>query len=254
MDAFEIDPLTAQPAPTAPIPDVVLLAAGLGTRMRPLTFDKPKALIEVAGKPLIDHAIDAAIAEGCTRFAVNTHHKADQIAAHVTRLQSALPDLSFAVSHEKDRLLDTGGGLKKALPLLTSDPVLALNTDTFWLPYADTPIGRMAKVYAQGEADIVLLCVTPEKATGFWKGPDFLYSEDGTLSAKLGRPVVYAGAALISREIAASGPDIPFSLYTHFAAAREKGRLKGVMIEAPWFHVGDPNAIARTEQVIGAVL
>ncbi|MCD7058584.1 nucleotidyltransferase family protein [Pelagibacterium xiamenense] len=254
MDAFEIDPLTAQPAPTAPVPDVMLLAAGLGTRMRPLTFETPKALIEVAGKPLIDHAIDAAIAEGCTRFAVNAHHKADQVAAHVARLQSALPDLAFAVSHEKDRLLDTGGGLKRALPLLETDPVLALNTDTFWVPYADTPIARMAQAYADGEADIVLLCVTPEKATGFWKGPDFLYAEDGTLSAKLGRPVVYAGAALIGRDIAASGPDIPFSLYAHFAAARDKGRLKGVMIEAPWFHVGDPNAIARTEQVIGAAL
>lgn len=254
MDAFEIDPLTAQPAPTAPVPDVMLLAAGLGTRMRPLTFEKPKALIEVAGKPLIDHAIDAAIAEGCSRFAVNAHHKADQIAAHIARLSTALPDLDFEVSLETDRLLDTGGGLRKALPLLASDPVLALNTDTFWLPYSDTPIQRMAQIYAQGGADIVLLCVAPENATGYWKGADFLYSEDGTLSAKLGRPVVYAGAALMARAIAAGGPETPFSLYTHFAAARESGRLKGVMIEAPWFHVGDPNAIARTEQMIGARL
>lgn len=252
MDTFEIDPLTARPAPPAPVPDVMLLAAGLGTRMRPLTFERPKALVAVAGKALIDHAIDAAIAEGCTRFAVNAHHKADQIAAHVARLHGALPDLSFAVSHEKDRLLDTGGGLRAALPLLETDPVLALNTDTFWLPHIETPIGRMAEVYAAGEADIVLLCVAPENATGFTKGPDFLLAEDGTLSPKLGRPVVYAGAALIGRAIAARGPDTPFSLYAHFSAARERSRLKGVMVAAPWFHVGDPAALARTEQAIGA--
>lgn len=246
MDVFPHDPLPA------PMPDVMLLAAGLGTRMRPLSFKTPKALIEVAGKPLIDHAIDAALAEGCTRFVVNTFYKAEQIAAHIERLAGALPDLSFAVSPEKDRLLDTGGGLKKALPLLAGDPVLALNTDTFWLAHADRPISRMLETYGQGEADIVLLCVEPEKAFGLRKGPDFLIAADGTLSQKIGRPVVYAGAALIGRDVAATGPDVPFSLYRHFLAAAERGRLRGVMIAAPWFHVGDPEAIARTEQAIGA--
>lgn len=240
--------------PFAARPDAMLFAAGLGTRMRPLTFERPKALIEVAGKPLIDHAIDAALAEGCTRFAVNTHHKHEQIAAHIERLQAGLPDISFAISHEKDRVLDTGGGLKKALPLLDSDPVLALNTDTFWLPRTDTPITRMLEVYARGEADIVLLCVAPEKAFGFRKGPDFLFSEDGMLSKTTGKPVVYAGAALISRTRAQEGPEVPFSLVRTFEAARDAGRLRGVMIEAPWFHVGDPQAIERTNQEIGALV
>ena len=238
---------------TDAMPDVMLLAAGLGTRMRPLTFDTPKALIEVAGKPLIDHAIDAALAEGCKRFVVNAH-KPEQIAAHIARLQSGLPDLSFAVSLEKDRLLDTGGGLKNALPLLTTDPVLALNTDTFWLAGSDLPIARMMQLFRQDAADIVLLCVAPEKAFGFRKGADFLYSPDGTLSKTTGRPVVYAGAALISRSVAAQGPDVPFSLARSFEAARDANRLKGVMIEAPWFHVGDPQAIARTNQEIGALI
>lgn len=240
---------------TAPagMPDVMLLAAGLGTRMRPLTFETPKALIAVAGKPLIAHAIDAAQAEGCRRFVVNAHHKADQIAAHLDQLAQARPDLHVALSLEKQRLLDTGGGLKAALPLLDGDPILTLNTDTFWLPGTDRPLGRMLELYGQKEADIVLLCVAPEKAFGLRQGPDFLMAGDGTLSQRIGRPVVYAGAALIGRAIAQSGPDVPFSLYRHFVAAAEQGRLKGVMIAAPWFHVGEPAAIARTEQAIGAL-
>lgn len=242
------------PVPPIGLPDVMLLAAGLGTRMRPLTFEKPKALIEVAGKPLIDHAIDAALAEGCTRFVVNAHHKAEMIDAHFNRLSGALPDLSFAVSYEKERLLDTGGGLRKALGLLETDPVLALNTDTFWLAGSDTPIARMQECYGAGGADIVLLCVAPDRASGFRKGADYLLDADGRISRTQGRPMVYAGAALISRALAASGPDLPFSLYRHFETAREAGRLRGVEIAAPWFHVGDSQALERTEQDIGALV
>lgn len=236
------------------IPDVMLMAAGLGTRMRPLTFDAPKALINVAGKSLIDHVIDAAIAEGCTRFVVNAHHKAEQITAHMARLSAALPDFSFTVSLEADRLLDTGGGLRKALPLLESDPILTLNTDSFWLPGSDRPIARLSDAYAKGDADVVLLCVAPDKASGFRKGADYLMAADGTLSKTEGRPVVYAGAAMISRDLADQGPDIAFSLYRHFETARENGRLKGVVIETRWFHVGDPQALDRTAQDIGALV
>lgn len=234
------------------MPDAMLLAAGLGVRMRPLTFERPKALIAVAGKPLIDYAIDAALAEGCGRFVVNAHHKAEMIAAHIERLAGGLTDIGFAISDETDRLLDTGGGLRKALPLLNSDPVLALNTDTFWLPEGDRPLRRMVEAYGKGDADIVLLCVAPDRASGFRKGADYLIGADGLLSKWEGRPVVYAGAALISRTLAASGPDVPFSLYRHFVTAREAGRLRGVMIETAWFHVGDPQALTRTEQDIGA--
>src|SRR5690606_13335297 len=105
-----------------------------------------------------------------------------------------------------------------------------------------------------GGADIVLLCVAPDRASGFRKGADYLIDADGVLSNSHGRPVVYAGAALISRALAATGPDVPFSLYRHFETARVAGRLKGVMIEAPWFHVGDPLALSRTEQDIGALV
>jgi len=239
---------------TGGMPDVMLLAAGLGTRMRPLTFEKPKALIEVAGKPLIDHAIDAALAEGCSRFVVNAHHKAEQIAAHIERLERGLPDISLAVSHEKDRLLDTGGGLRKALPLLGTDPVLVMHADSFWLAGRDRPITRMIEAFSRGDADAVLLCVLPDHAKGYLKGADFLLSEDSTISKTTGRPVVYAGAALIARGLAAEGPDVPFPLQRHFEAARETGRLRGVAIATGWYHVGDPGAIARTAQQIGEMV
>lgn len=236
---------------TGGMPDVMLLAAGLGTRMRPLTFEMPKALIEVAGKPLIDHVIDAALAEGCTRFVVNAHHKADQIAAHVEKLERGLPDIAFAVSYEKERLLDTGGGLRKALPLLGTDPVLAMHTDSFWLAGHDRPISRMVEAFSRGNAYVVLLCVLPDHAKGYLKGADFLLSGDGTISKTTGRPVVFAGAALIARDLAAKGPDVPFPLQRHFEAAREAGRLRGVAIATDWYHVGDPGAIDRTGQQIG---
>lgn len=235
-------------------PDVMLLAAGLGTRMRPLTFERPKALIPVCGKPLIDYGIDAAIAEGCSHFVANAHHKGGQIQAHMERLGAALPEFSFAVSSEADRLLDTGGGLRKALHMLESDPVLVLNTDSFWLPGADRPITRMLHAYRRGGTDIVLLCVAPDAASGFRKGADYLIDSDGALGKTEGRPVVYAGAALIARSLAQQGPDVPFSLYRHFETARQAGRLKGIMIETDWFHVGDPQALARTEQDIGALV
>lgn len=236
------------------IPDVMLFAAGLGTRMRPLTFDKPKALVEVAGQALIDHVIDAAIAEGATRFVVNTHHKAEQLEAHIEKLKAGLKDISFAISAEKERLLDTGGGLRNALDLISSDPVLVMNTDSFWLPGSDQPIARMLKAFGAGEVDAVLLCVSPDHARGYLKGADYLLSQDGSISKTVGRPVVYAGVALISRRLAAQGPDVPFSLYRHFETARESGRLLGVEIGTDWYHVGDPAAIARTEEQIGALV
>lgn len=235
------------------MPDVMLFAAGLGTRMRPLTFDTPKALIDVAGKPLIDHVIDAAIAEGCTRFVANAHYKGERIAEHMERLAAALPGFSFASNSEKN-LLDTGGGLRVALGALASDPILTLNADSFWLAGTDTPLARMRARFDQGDADIVLLCVSPDNASGFRKGADYLLADDGTLDQSEGRPVIFAGAALLARDIAAQGPEGAFSLYRHFEAARARGRLKGVMIATRWFHVGDPQALARAAQEIGALV
>lgn len=236
---------------TETIADVMLFAAGLGTRMLPLTLTTPKPLIAVAGKPLIEHALEAAMSEGHRRFVVNIHHHAAQMAAHVEGLRARFAELDIATSLEKDALLDTGGGLRKALPLLATDPILTLNTDTFWRAGEDAPLARMRQAYAAG-AEMVLLCVAPDRALGFRRGADFMLAEDGALNRTLGRPVIYAGAALIARNLAASGPEGAFSLTRHMATAAERGTLRGVEIGARWFHIGDPAALAQCEDALGA--
>lgn len=243
------------PAAESSLPDILLLAAGLGTRMRPLTADRPKGLVPVAGRPLFDHAFAAAYAEGGRGFVVNVHHQARKMAAHVEALAARHPDCRFAISDERDLLRDTGGGLKHALPLLGGDPVITLNTDTFWLAGRDTPLKRLCDRYRAGDADIVLLCTPLEDAHGIERAADFRLAPDGTISQDgPGRAVIYAGAAAISRAIAASGPEGAFSLHSeHFLKALARGRLRGIVLEAPWFHVGDPEAIAGTEEAIGAL-
>ncbi|WP_164730615.1 nucleotidyltransferase family protein [Pelagibacterium montanilacus] len=229
----------------------MLLAAGLGTRMGALTAGRPKPLIEIAGIALIDRVVAALAGEGCTRFVVNAHHHADQMAAHVSGLAGAQGDLSFALSPEAERL-ETGGGLRNALALVPGDPVLVANTDSFWLAGSDTPLARMAARYGQGDADIVLLCTAPRRARGLSGDPDFhLLPDGGLVDTGAGQPVHYAGVALVDRALAASGPEGPFSLYRHFVAAREAGRLKGVLIEAPWYHVGDAGGLAQAETALG---
>lgn len=233
-------------AGAGPVPDVMVLAAGLGRRMRPLSLATPKPLIEVAGKPLLAHALDAARAEGLSRFVINAHHLADRMERYVRALGPG------HVLSAEETLLDTGGGMKKALPILAGDPVLALNADTFWRPGADRPLMRMRALHARGRADIVLLCVAPDRALGFRNGADYMLAADGTVSAALGRPVIYAGAALIGRHLFAETPDGAFSLFRLFEAARTRGRLAGVLLEAQWYHVGDPAALDQAERALEA--
>ncbi|RUT30317.1 nucleotidyltransferase family protein [Arsenicitalea aurantiaca] len=231
-------------------PDVMLLAAGLGRRMLPLTAHTPKPLLRVGGMALIDHVIEAARAEGCTRFVVNAHHHAGQVLEHVAGVAAEFPALSFQVSHEFETLLETGGGLKKALPLLEGDPILAMNADAFWPVGADAPIARMLERFAEGRADIVLLCVHPHRAIGFRRSHDFCLDPRGRVTRDAGAPVVYAGVALIARSALADTPDGPFSLNLVFDRALEAGRLAGVPLMAPWLHVGDPEAMLEAGRAL----
>ena len=224
---------------TARFPDVMLLAAGLGTRMRPITEDLPKPLVPVAGIPLIERIIHNARAEGARRFVANAHYRADQVLAHFGGL--------LKISRE-EVLLGTGGGVKRALPMLASDPFFVMNTDAFWPTDADRPLGRMVEVYERGEADIVLLCVHPRNATGFGRSHDFCLAPDGNITLDYGAPVIYAGVALLGRHLFDDTPDGPFSLNRLFERALEAERLKGVVLDAEWFHVGDPEALAEAER------
>lgn len=231
-------------------PDVMLLAAGLGTRMRPITDDLPKPLVPVAGKPLIDWVVDEAVAQGHTRIVVNAHHLAPQIVAHVDALAAAHPGVSFSVSPEPDEALGTGGGVKAALPLLETDPILVMNTDAFWLPATDTPFDRMADKFSNTGAEIVLLCVHPRDATGFRRSHDFCLDPPGRITKDRGAPVIYAGVALLAKQAFAGAPDGAFSMNTMFEAAAARGTLFGVALHAPWLHVGDVEAIAEAEAVL----
>ena len=227
---------------TARFPDVMLLAAGLDTRLRPVTETLPKPLVPVAGVPLIERIMANARAEGATRFVANAHYRADQLLAHFGGL--------LKVNREAE-LLGTGGGVKAALPMLHSDPFFVMNTDAFWPAGSDAPLQRMQARHAETD-DIVLLCVQPHRASGFGRSHDFCLDPMGRITLDYGAPVIYAGVALMGRSLFDETPDGAFSLNRLFEAALERESLKGVVLDAPWFHVGDPEALAAAERALGA--
>lgn len=226
------------------ITSAILLAAGLGTRMQPITATRPKPLIEVNGKALIDHVIDNLSAEGINQFAVNTHYMQTHIEAHLTKLAHEWPDKQFALSPEPKTLLGTGGGAKKAMKLIGGDPLLITNTDAFWPLGADTPIARLAAQY-QVHQGITLLCAPPMRATDFRRSHDFCLAPDKKITSDRGAPVIYTGVALMPRHLLEQYPAQIFSTHDLMMAAKEQGNLHGVLLNAVWHHVGDPAAIAE---------
>ncbi|WP_338721599.1 nucleotidyltransferase family protein [Devosia sp. XK-2] len=224
----------------ARFPDVMLLAAGLGARLRPITDTLPKPLVPVAGTPLIERVMANARAEGARRFVANAHYRADQVLAHFGGLLKV---------NREEALLDTGGGVKAALPMLHSDPFLVMNTDAFWPEGSDAPLARMQARY-EDEADIVLLCAQPARASGFARSHDFCLDPMGTVTRDYGAPVIYAGVALMGRGLFADTPDGAFSLNLLFEAALERESLKGVVLDAPWYHVGDAEGLAAAERAL----
>ena len=222
-------------------PDVMLLAAGLGTRLRPLTEAIPKPLIPVAGLPLIERVMRNAQAEGTKRFVANAHYRADQILAHFGGL--------IKISRE-DALLGTGGGAKRALPMLVSDPFFVMNTDAFWPDGTDRPLARMLARYDHPE-DVVLLCIQPRRATGISRSHDFCLDPSGMVTRDYGAPVIYGGVALVGRAVFDKTPDGAFSFYDLMEKALDAEHLKGVVLDADWYHVGDPAALAEAERRLG---
>lgn len=221
-------------------PDVMLLAAGLGTRMRPLTETMPKPLVPVAGLPLIERVMANARAEGAKRFTANAHYRADQVLAHFGGL--------LKVNREEE-LLGTGGGVKAALPMLATDPFFVMNTDAFWPAGSDMPLARMRARYSN-EKDIVLLCIQPSRASGFARSHDFCLDPSGRVTRDYGAPVIYGGVALMGKALFRETPDGALSLTDLFEAALERETLYGVVLDAPWYHVGDPQALAAAEAAL----
>jgi MurNAc alpha-1-phosphate uridylyltransferase len=229
----------------------MVLAAGMGTRMRPLTDTMPKPLVKVDGKALLDHVLDRLAAEGVERAVVNVHHFADQIIEHVADRRRP----QITISDERGLLLDTGGGVVKALPELGSAPFYHLNADTIWIDGVKRNLARLAETFDPAIMDALLLLAPTAGSIGYDGRGDFNMASDGRLRARPERqvaPFVYAGAAILSPALFAGAPDGKFSLTTLFTRAAETGRLFGLRLEGLWMHVGTPEAIGAAEAAIEA--
>lgn len=220
---------------------LMLFAAGLGTRMRPLTDSLPKPLIPVAGRPLIDHALTLARAAGCAPIVVNTHYLADLVTAHL-----AGQDISF--SHEPV-LLETGGGLRAALPLLGAGPVMILNSDAVWT--GQNPLVQLARAWDARRMDGLLLTLPAPKATGYQGMGDFLMDAQGRLTRARGLPAdVYLGAQILTTETLLAIPDRVFSLNLLWDQMIGRDRLFGLHHQGGWCDVGRPDSLSMAEALL----
>ncbi len=217
---------------------VLFFAAGLGTRMRPLTDTRPKPLIPVAGRPLIDHAIALADAAGIARQVVNLHYRAEMIRAH-------LADRPIAISDESDALLETGGGLRRALPLLGPGPVFTMNTDAVW--QGDNPFQTLAAGWGPGMGALLLLA-DPADAVGHSGPGDFIAGPDGRLTR--GPGLIYVGAQIVDPGLLAEIPEAAFSLNLLWDRMIAAGTLYGIRLRGRWCDVGRPESIALAEAML----
>jgi MurNAc alpha-1-phosphate uridylyltransferase len=230
----------------------MVLAAGRGLRMRPITDTIPKPLVRIAGKPLIDWALDALARAGVERAVVNVHHLADQIEAHV----SARKRPRVEISDERAELLESGGGVVKALPRLGDEPFFVVNADTFWIDRGTPGLQRLALAWQPARMDILLMLTDTESATGHGRGADFTMGEDMRLAraAKGQGGLIYAGAGIVHPRIFASAEAVPHSLNLYFDRAIATGRLAGVRMEGVWITVGTPDAIAPAEAAVARAM
>jgi MurNAc alpha-1-phosphate uridylyltransferase len=238
------------PVPTMPR-SAMVLAAGFGMRMRPLTNRTPKPLVEVSGKPLIDHALDRLAEAGVIRAVVNVHHLADRIIAHL----AARKKPQIAISDERGLLLGTGGGVVKALPELGAAPFFHMNSDTLWVDGVKPNLTRLAEAFEADKMDALLLLAPTTGSIGYADRGDFAMAPDGRLRARAERevvPFVFAGAAILVPALFKNAPQGKFPLPDLFARAAEQGRLYGLRLEGLWMHVGTPDAIASAEAAIRA--
>lgn len=243
---------TASPSVSAQAPRrAMVLAAGLGTRMRPLTDTMPKPMVPVAGKPLLDHMLDKLAQAGVERAIVNVHYLADQIERHLAARTSP----AITISDERNQILGTGGGVVKALPHLGSQPFFHVNSDTLWIDAVRPNFARLADAYDASQMDALLLLAPTTGSIGYHGKGDYMMARDGSLQRRGERdvaPFVFAGAAILHPMLFAHAPQGEFSLTKMFDYAANKGRLFGLRLEGTWMHVGTPDAIAQAEAAIEA--
>jgi N-acetyl-alpha-D-muramate 1-phosphate uridylyltransferase len=232
----------------------MVLAAGLGTRMRPLTDDRPKALVEVAGKALIDHMLDRLARAGVETAVINVHYFADRLEAHLVARQASGLGPRIVISDERREVLETGGGLKKALPLLGDEPVWVANIDSVWIEHGPSAMAAIAKAWDPAAMDVCLMLASTRESLGFHDSGDVFLNEDGSVRFKdpgETAPLVYVGVHICRPAIVADGPDGPFSLTPIWKRAALEGRVHGVAPDGVWMHVGDPRARDAAQARLG---
>jgi len=237
---------------SAPIPDTaMIMAAGKGTRMMPLTANRPKPLIEVAGTTLLDHVLDQLREAGVGRIVVNVHYLADQVEAH---LAAHAGYFEVTVSDERELLRDTGGGLVKALPLIGADPFLCVNADNWWVDEGGNALVDMARAWDGARMDVLMLVVPFERAGNTQGQGDFDMDADGRLSregSRRQRPFVWTGIQILSKRIVTDPPGEVFSTNVFWDRAIAAGRCYGFVHAGQWYDVGYPAAIGLTEAALG---
>ncbi|RZJ96987.1 MAG: nucleotidyltransferase family protein [Brevundimonas sp.] len=224
----------------------MVLAAGLGTRMRPLTNDRPKALVEVGGRALIDHVLDRLADAGVAKAVVNVHWFADRLENHLAG-RGRGPEI--VISDERETLLETGGGLKKAAPLLGDEPVFVANIDSVWVDRGDA-LNQLARLWNPSIMDAALLLARRDGSIGFEGDGDFFLADDGQLTFRgeaASAPFAYMGVHICRPDYVADGPEGAFSLSQFWRRSAAAGRLYGVVMDGDWMHVGDPQARDEAE-------
>lgn len=228
----------------------MVLAAGLGTRMRPITDSLPKPLVEIAGRTMLDHALDRLAHAGIARAIVNVHHLAEQVEAHLAQRQGAP---AITVSDERALLLETGGGVKHALPLLGPKPFVVMNSDSLWIEGPRSNVARLIAGFEPAHMDMLLLLAPTATALGYDGRGDFNMAGDGMLTRRPERevaPFVYAGVGIFRPGLFDDTPDGAFSLNLLFDRAIAAGRLHGLRLDGAWLHVGTPDAITAAEAYV----
>jgi N-acetyl-alpha-D-muramate 1-phosphate uridylyltransferase len=225
----------------------MVLAAGLGVRMRPLTDTMPKPLVRVAGQPLLDHVLDKLA--GVAEAVVNVHYLPDQIIKHTKSRKKP----RVIISDERDQVLGTGGAVVKALPLLGDAPFFHVNADTMWIDGVRPNLARLAEAFDPARMDILLLMAPTTSSIGYSGRGDYSMLPDGALRKRRELqvvPFVYAGAAVMSPSLFKDAPKGEFSLTKMFDRANEQERLFGLRLDGVWMHVGTPDAIQAAEEAV----
>jgi MurNAc alpha-1-phosphate uridylyltransferase len=229
----------------------MIMAAGKGTRMMPLTADRPKPLVEVGGVALLDHVLDHLRDAGVGKIVVNAHYLADQVEAH---LAAHATDFDVSISDERDLLRDTGGGLVQALPMISDDPFICVNADNWWTNDGENAISRLMAHWDAARMDVLMLLVPLATAYNSQGIGDFNMDADGRLSRRVGdapAPYVWTGIQLLSKKVIIHPPSDVFSTNVFWDRAIADGRCMGLVHEGMWFDVGYPAAITATEERLG---